>query len=127
MVKITNTKNTPIADDPQFKDLLILRGQNLRTLRKHCGMTQDDVAFALGYESGSSMISQIERGKTDMGPQKLRKAAELFGVEPWVIDNKFTEKQIMIIRSVFKNLLIKPKEFPHYETVVHLLGVDPDK
>ena len=86
-------------------------------------MTQERAADALGYESGSSMISQIENGKTDMGPDKLREAAKLFGVQPWVLDGNFNREQIRILKAVFKHMLLEPEKFPNYNAVKQLLGI----
>lgn len=50
----------------------------IRELRAMKGMTQDDLAKAMGYKD-RSMITKIEGGKVDISQKKLEKFAEVLG------------------------------------------------
>jgi transcriptional regulator with XRE-family HTH domain len=106
------------------KELLLRRGRNIKALRKAMKLTQDELGYRAGYESGSSMISQIEHGHTDISPEKCRRIAEVFGVDPWVLDGNFTKEQLIIIKAVFEKLLYQGKKFKYYNTILDLLGID---
>lgn len=51
----------------------------IRTLRIEKGLTQEDVAKALGYNTRST-ISRIEKGEVDLPQKKIIAFAELLGV-----------------------------------------------
>ena len=53
----------------------------IRTLRIEKGLTQEDVAKALGYNTRST-ISRIENGEVDLPQKKIIAFAELLGVSP---------------------------------------------
>lgn len=61
----------------EFKKLL---GRKIRALRIKHDMTQMDLAGLLGYES-TGTISLIESGQKGMDHEKIRKAAQVFGVQ----------------------------------------------
>ncbi len=52
--------------------------ENIRTLRRKQGLSQEDLARLLGYTDRSS-IAKIESGKVDLSQSKLEKLAEIFG------------------------------------------------
>lgn len=56
-------------------------GENLKRLRIARGMSQDELAKALGYTNRSS-INKIELGKNDMPRNKIVRAAAVLGVSP---------------------------------------------
>ena len=59
----------------------IIFGENLKKLRLAKGMSQDELAKALGYTNRSS-INKIELGKNDMPRNKVLRAAQVLGVSP---------------------------------------------
>lgn len=59
----------------------IIFGENIKKLRLARGMSQEELAKALGYENRSS-INKIELGKNDMPRNKIVKAAQVLGVSP---------------------------------------------
>lgn len=56
-------------------------GENLKRLRIARGMSQDELAKALGYTNRSS-INKIELGKNDMPRNKIVRAAAVLGISP---------------------------------------------
>lgn len=56
-------------------------GQNLKRLRTERGMSQEELAHAMGFKNRSS-INKIELGKNDMPRSMVLKAAEALGVSP---------------------------------------------
>lgn len=59
----------------------IIFGENLKRLRTSIGMSQEELAKALGYTNRSS-INKIELGKNDMPRNKVLRAAQVLGVNP---------------------------------------------
>ena len=59
----------------------IVFGENLKKLRIAKGMSQEELAKALGYTNRSS-INKIELGKNDMPRNKVLRAAQVLGVSP---------------------------------------------
>ena len=53
-------------------------GHDLRVLRKRRGLTQVEVAAALGRSVG--WLSQVERNLSDPSPDELRQFASVFGI-----------------------------------------------
>lgn len=56
-------------------------GNRIKERRLALGMSQESLAFAVGYKSRAS-INKIELGKTDIGQSMISKIAEALGVEP---------------------------------------------
>lgn len=56
-------------------------GQNLRRLREARGMSQEDLAKALGYTNRSS-INKIEIGRSSIPTEKIQLTAQVLGVSP---------------------------------------------
>ena len=56
-------------------------GENLKKLRLARGMSQEELAKALGYTNRSS-INKIEVGRSCLPTSKLKLAAEVLGVSP---------------------------------------------
>lgn len=56
-------------------------GQNLRRLRKEKGMSQEELAKALGYTNRSS-INKIEIGRSSIPTEKIQLTAQILGVSP---------------------------------------------
>lgn len=55
--------------------------ENIKTLRKENGWSQDELAKKMGYTDRSS-IAKIESGKVDLSQSKIMEFARVFGVEP---------------------------------------------
>lgn len=56
-------------------------GQNLRRLREARGMSQEELAKALGYTNRSS-INKIEIGRSSIPTEKIQLTAQILGVSP---------------------------------------------
>lgn len=56
-------------------------GENLRRIRQSKGMSQEELAKALGYTNRSS-INKIEIGRSNIPTDKIAKMAEVLGVSP---------------------------------------------
>jgi transcriptional regulator with XRE-family HTH domain len=80
----TPTKKT-LTRIPNHTDQDLERvGATLRQLRITQGVTQDELATAIGFVRGAS-VAQIELGLKPLTDEKLIKAAEFLGVRPIVI------------------------------------------
>ena len=72
--------------------------ERIRELRIEQGMTQDDLAHAMGYKD-RSMITKIESGKVDISQKKVDKFAKVLNTSPaylmgWVDDKRTTRERI---------------------------------
>ena len=56
-------------------------GENILTLRKHLGWTQEELAKKMGYKSKST-INKIELGINDIPQSKIVKFAQVLGTTP---------------------------------------------
>lgn len=56
-------------------------GKNLKRLRMAKGMSQEELAKALGYTNRSS-INKIEIGRSSIPTDKIKKTADILGVSP---------------------------------------------
>ena len=65
--------------DSQYKMNLIKIGLKIAYYRKLQGMTQEELAHALGYKSRTS-INKIETGERDVPRRQIRKIAKILGV-----------------------------------------------
>lgn len=55
--------------------------ERIKYLREKKGMTQTELAVAIGYK-GKSAISKVERGENDIGQSMIVKYADALGVTP---------------------------------------------
>ncbi len=67
----------------QADELVSVVAANVKRYRKIIGMTQTDLANAIG--SCQEHISDIERGKIKIGVDTLAKIGEAVGVEPHLL------------------------------------------
>lgn len=78
-------------------------GQIIKQLREEKNMSQEELAFALGYKSRSS-ITKIENGDNDLPQSKVKEIAHILGTSPATImgwkedkaDNKNEDIEIII-------------------------------
>lgn len=56
-------------------------GKNLKRLRTEKGLSQEELARALGFKNRSS-INKIEIGRSNIPTDKIKKTAEVLGVSP---------------------------------------------
>ena len=61
-------------------------GENLRKIRISKGMSQEELAKALGYTNRSS-INKIEIGRSNIPTDKIARTAEVLGVSPLELFN----------------------------------------
>ena len=72
--------------------------ERIRKLRIEKGMTQDDLAHAMGYKD-RSMITKIESGKVDISQKKVDTFAKVLNTSPaylmgWIDDKRTTRERI---------------------------------
>lgn len=71
-------------------------GENLKRLRIARGMSQEELAKALGYTNRSS-INKIEIGRSNIPTDKIARTAEVLGVSPLeLFDTDETEVDLEI-------------------------------
>lgn len=86
-------------------------GENLRRIRQAKGVTQDELAKALGYINRSS-INKIETGRSDMPRSKIEQAARILGVSPLeLFKNEPLESDAILDTEVDQVLLSITKDF----------------
>jgi transcriptional regulator with XRE-family HTH domain len=56
-------------------------GKNLKKLRTEKGLSQEELARALGFKNRSS-INKIEIGRSNIPTDKIKKTAEVLGISP---------------------------------------------
>lgn len=56
-------------------------GKNLKRLRTEKGLSQEELAHALGFKNRSS-INKIEIGRSNIPTDKIQKTAEVLGISP---------------------------------------------
>lgn len=71
----------PLASHPDAKELRKEAGAYIKKLREAAGLTQQQVAKAVGMDY-YTMISQVEGGKTRVPPDKQLEWARALQVEP---------------------------------------------
>lgn len=96
-------------------------GCNLRRIREFRGMSQIDLAYAIGYKS-TGRISQIESGASEMPLEKKIAAANALEIHPDVLtaNRRLSEKEIEIYANLGKLLKINPNS-PHLMTISSIL------
>jgi len=102
-------------------------GKKIRILREMVEMTQMDLANALGYTS-TGMVSQIETGAKGMDPEKIIKAAKIFGVHPSVLisDVEMTREDVEMFVNL--SIILKSKDKAiHFSAIRELLKLSADK
>ncbi len=86
-------------------------GKYLRKLREERGVTQEELAKALGYKN-NSYIARIERGDFLPSREKLRKIAELLRVPFKELDSILFETKIRGLGVKRKDLLALFRDVP---------------
>ncbi len=71
----------PLQANPNAAQLRKQAGRYIRQCRDEAGLTQQNVAKAIGLDY-YTMVSQVELGKTRVPPEKMRLWAEALKVEP---------------------------------------------
>ncbi len=67
-------------------------GRNLKRLRQERGMSQEELAKALGFKNRSS-INKIEIGRSNIPTDLITRTAEILGVSPLELFQEETEVQ----------------------------------
>jgi len=96
-------------------------GKKLRLFRLKAGITQDQLASGIGYESGSSMISQIERGLAQMSMEQALKAARFLKVHPSVLlaGEELSDDDLVLLNDFLDYL--SQKDRPNLEALKILM------
>lgn len=82
------------------KDIKIIFGKNLRRLRIERGMSQDELAKAIGYNNRAS-INKIEMGHNIIPTDKIQLTADVLGVSPLDLfrDSDSDSDEVVIVES----------------------------
>lgn len=64
-------------------------GEMIRFYRLRKGMSQEELAIAIGH-TGKSSISKIERGENDVNSATMKKIADALGVDPVIFLDQFS-------------------------------------
>ena len=105
--------------------------ENIKTLRKENGWSQDELAKKMGYTDRSS-IAKIESGKVDLSQSKIMEFARVFGVEPgdlmgWEDEpqRKTPDELVKIIEDVYRDIILMesmtPEEQAEIREMIRLL------
>ena len=86
--------------------------ERIRELRIEQGLTQDDLAHAMGYKD-RSMITKIESGKVDISQKKVDVFAKILNTSPaylmgWTDDKRTTRERIAEIFEEASNAIDQP-------------------
>jgi transcriptional regulator with XRE-family HTH domain len=87
--------------------------ERIRELRIEQGMTQDDLAHAMGYKD-RSMITKIESGKVDISQKKVDYFAKVLNTSPaylmgWTDDKRTTRERIASVFEEASDKISQPK------------------
>ena len=82
--------------------------EKIRQLRINAGMSQDDLAKAMGYKD-RSMITKIESGKVDISQKKILAFSRIFNIAPSVLlvpseDIPPVDPQIRIVSGMMEKM-----------------------
>jgi transcriptional regulator with XRE-family HTH domain len=100
-----------MTERSQFKRLL---GEKIFILRTKRGLTQMQLAAALGYNS-TGMVSQIEKGFRGMASDKVVQAAKILRVNPAFLFSNQNMSRNSIEMLVMVNDIIDHPECMQYE------------
>ena len=79
-------------------DFRLCLGNNLKRLRKQCGLTQSSLAEVLGMETHN--LNRIENGKSFPKPETLVKIANHFKISPYELFLNENDKISLIIHTL---------------------------
>jgi transcriptional regulator with XRE-family HTH domain len=116
---MTKQHNTSLFSNMESRERL---GKKIRILRETLSMSQSDLAEALGYAPGNTMISQIERGQKGMSLDKIKAVAKIFKV-PYVVllsEDEYTETDLEMFVNLQK--VIKSGDSKHKDSIKLLLS-----
>ncbi|MCL1701188.1 helix-turn-helix transcriptional regulator [Lysinibacillus sp. Bpr_S20] len=78
-------------------------GKILKTIRKHAGLTQEELAHKLN--TGQSTISKIERNETTMYLDFLMECAKMTGTQEMVVEMLFGKEVAEKAKELMLNVL----------------------
>lgn len=87
-------------------------GKKIRQIRLQAGLTQVQVAKALGYET-SSYVSDVEIGKFIPAPDKVERLARALGVSKEEMDDLLLEERLESLGLDDPAFTMMFKEIPH--------------
>lgn len=80
-------------------------GKNIRRLREENGLTQEELALRIGYQTKTA-INKIELGMRDLPQSKIVRCAEALGTTPAVlmgwVEEKESEKNDVLVNIVLQ-------------------------
>lgn len=79
--------------------------ERIKTLRKEKGLTQTELAQAIGYKD-KSVISHIERGEQNLYQDKIKAIADALEVSPGYLINGYddNDEQLNLLVDLYKSL-----------------------
>lgn len=82
-------------------------GERIKLLRDIIGITQAQLAAALGYSE--KFLSSVENGRKGMKMQKIKEAAGILGVpsEALLTEKDLTREQLEIMHNLWKSFDLK--------------------
>ena len=100
--------------------------ENIRTLRKANGWSQEDLAKRMGY-TDRSMIAKIESGAVDLAESRILAFAKVFGVKPsvlmgWTEEDSDSVTKAMELYHKYENL--SPENQIAFQTLLKSLQSD---
>lgn len=100
--------------------------ENIKTLRKANGWSQEELAKRMGY-TDRSMIAKIESGQVDLAESKIMAFAKVFGVKPpvlmgWREDDAEQVTKAMELYEKYENL--SPDNQVAFQTLLKNLQSD---
>lgn len=91
-------------------------GRNLKRLRQERGMSQEELAKALGFKNRSS-INKIEIGRSNIPTDLITRTAEILGVSPLELFQEEPEVQETMPIGLFRGGEQKPDIWIEYESL----------
>lgn len=114
------------AQSPRTKEYNIRIGGRVKFFRELRGMSQLELAAAIGYKS-SGAISLIERGERGMNKTNIKKAARTLAVHPYVLtaEETLTGDQLILLNQ-FMRILKDPNQAPHFKDIKRHIEKDSE-
>lgn len=91
-------------------------GRNLKRLRQERGMSQEELAKALGFKNRSS-INKIEIGRSNIPTDLITRTAEILGVSPLELFQEEPEAQETMPIGLFRGGEQKPDIWVDFESL----------
>lgn len=103
------------------EELKVMIGKRIKLFRKAMKLSQEKFADKMGYDSGSSMISQIENGGATMSMEQAVKAARILNVHPAVLltDKNYSDDDLRALNNFL--LILEDHKNPNRDAIKTLI------